>query len=890
MPVPVPSVSFSSPSSPSTLTPATLALRETHLSVSARGGLARLVLEQRFENPHDEPLHVTYVLPLPHEAAVSGFTFELGERTVRGEIDTRHKARERFEEAVASGHTAALLEEERSTVFTQEIGNVPPRTAVVARIEIDMRLVWFGASVASRSQGQWELRFPLALAPRYLGGAGRVPDASRVSVALVDELPVRAGLSLHIGDRLPDGRSPESPSHALQCVKSSQGEGFEVGFGGDGRVPLDRDVVVRWDAAALEPASTTTVYAEPTEPTAHVLLTVVPPSPLAATRALARDLTVLLDTSGSMGGEPLAQAKRFASALVASLTSEDTLHLLEFSNDTRAFRPTAVSATDQSKREALAWIRALRASGGTEMRTGILRALKDVRPGRQAQVVLVTDGLIGFETEIVSAILRDNAQGARVHTVGVGSSVNRSLLAPAARAGRGLEVVCGLGEDVEPLVERLLARTNAPLVTELSIAGDGLVGTALSKLPDLFAGAPALVPLRVARSGASLTLTGKTAEGTFTRTIVIPKVSADGADASGLASVRTLYGREAVEDLEMRLAAGESKTEIDRAVEALGLEYRIVTRHTSFVAVDETRSVDPTRPTRRVDVPQAVPFGTSAESFGLRSSQVMPVAAPAPLGMVADRFVSRSRAVMPPLGGMAPPPAPAPTPAARSAPMRPAMPPVQTPKAAAPSASSAGGGGESEKRKKESAPPAEVSAPVLREEAPLEYEDRGPSPEKPSLFRRALDAVFGRDDEADEDETSSVPASPPVFHPQAEVAEGGPVRVLTARLRAWDGYLPRGEASWPGAAHPSGSSLFTLEIIVEDELDFSLVTAFAIFADGTRLEVTVDRTKTTADGLYSRGMSVRIHGSVRSSSSKDAPAFIEVLGKGEPLSLRVVRA
>lgn len=884
MPVPVPSVSFSSPSA--YLTPATLALRETHLSVSARGGLARLVLEQRFENAHDEPLHVTYVLPLPHEAAVSGFTFELGERTVRREIDTRHKARERFEEAVASGHTAALLEEERSTVFTQEIGNVPPRTAVVARIEIDMRLVWFGASAASRgSQGQWELRFPLALAPRYLGGSGRVPDASRISVALVDELPVRAGLSLHIGDRLPDGRSPESPSHALQCVKSSQGEGFEVGFGGEGRVPLDRDVVVRWDAATLEPAATTTVYAEATEPTAHVLLTVVPPSPLAATRALARDLTVLLDTSGSMGGEPLTQAKRFASALVASLTSEDTLHLLEFSNDTRAFRPTAVLATDQTKREALAWIRALRASGGTEMRTGILRALGDVKRGRQAQVVLVTDGLIGFETEIVSAILRDNTQGARVHTVGVGSSVNRSLLAPAARAGRGLEVVCGLGEDVEPLVERLLARTNAPLVTELAIAGEGLVSTALSKLPDLFAGAPALVPLQVARSGASLTLTGRTAEGTFSRSIVIPPVaeSAESVDTSGLATVRTLYGREAVEDLEMRLAAGESKTEIDRAVEALGLTYRIVTRHTSFVAVDQVRSVDPTRATRRVEVPQAVPFGTSAESFGLRSSQIMPIAGSAPIGMVADGVARRSRAAMPPLGGMMPPPPPAKAPGSVS------MPPARASKASAPSASSGGGGGESEKRKKESAPPAEVSAPVLREEARFEGEDSGPSPEKPSLFRRAFDAVFGRDEEADEEVRTSVPASPPAFHPQAEGAKGGPVHMLTGRLRAWDGYLPRVELASPPAAHPGRTYLFSLEVTMDDELDFSLVTAVAIFADGTRLEVTVDRTKTTADGLYGKGMLVRIHGRVDAGATKGTPELFEITGKGAPLYVRVVR-
>jgi Ca-activated chloride channel family protein len=886
-------VSFSSSSSPSShVSPETLALRETHLSVSARGGLARLVLEQRFENPHDEPLHVTYVLPLPHEAAVSGFTFELGERTVRGEIDTRHKARERFEEAVASGHTAALLEEERSTVFTQEIGNVPPRTAVVARIEIDMRLVWFGATSASRgSQGQWELRFPLALAPRYLGGAGRVPDASRIAVALVDELPVRAGLSLRIGDRLPEGRSPESPSHALQCVKASQGEGFEVGFGGDGRVPLDRDVVVRWDAATMEPAATTSVYAEPNDPDAHVLLTVVPPSPLAATRALARDLTVLLDTSGSMGGEPLAQAKRFASALVASLSSEDTLHLLEFSNDTRAFRPSAVAATDATKREALAWIRALRASGGTEMRTGILRALADVKPGRQAQVVLVTDGLIGFETEIVSAILRDNAQGARVHTVGVGSSVNRSLLAPAARAGRGLEVVCGLGEDVEPLVERLLARTTAPLVTELAIVGEGLVDRALSKLPDLFAGAPALVPLKVSRSGASLTLTGKTAEGTFSRVLVIPPVGSAGAETS-LATVRTLYGREAVEDLEMRLAAGESKREIDRAVEALGLTYRIVTRHTSFVAVDETRTVDPTRATRRVDVPQAVPFGTSAESFGVRSSQVMPVTTRGPLGIREEGFAPQGRAVMPPLGAALPPPPPAPapaSPAARSVPMRPAMAPA--PKVAAPSASSSGGGGEGEKRKKESARSSEISAPVFREESPSEQDDRASSAEKPSLFRRAIEAVFGRDDDraegddevpADEmlddemrdegmlDDDASELALPPAFHAQPTLSV--PARTLTARLRAWDG------------------TVLTLEITVEDELDLSIVTVVAVFSDGTRLEVAVDRTKTTADGRYGRGTVVRLHGRVPGASAKGEPELVEITGNGAPLHVRVVRA
>lgn len=150
-----------------------LPLSSVRLEVEARGGLARVVLSQRFENHHDEALAVTYSLPLPPDAAISAFAFRLGERRIVGEIAPRADARERFEAALAEGRTAALLDQERETLFTQELGNVPPGVAVEVEIVLDQRLVW-------THDGEWEWRFPTTVLPRYLGAPGRpTPRKSR---------------------------------------------------------------------------------------------------------------------------------------------------------------------------------------------------------------------------------------------------------------------------------------------------------------------------------------------------------------------------------------------------------------------------------------------------------------------------------------------------------------------------------------------------------------------------------------------------------------------------------------------------------------------------------------------------------------------------------------
>jgi Ca-activated chloride channel family protein len=641
----------------------TLPLVAASLRVDAGGGLARVVLEQRFGNPHDEPLAVTYSLPLPHDAAVSGFAFRVGDRHIVGEIDRRHDARERFEEALVQGHTAALLEEERSTVFTQQIGNVPPRAEVVATITIDQRLAWI-------DEGAWEWRFPTTVAPRYLGAPGRVPDAERVAQDVADgAMPVRVTFAVTVRDAL-DGRLPQSPSHPLRAA------GPRIEQADAGGVPLDRDVVVRWSVAGTEPGACIETAQGPAGET-YALLTLAPPVRAAMRSRVARDLVLLLDVSGSMSGEPLAQCRRVASALVATLDARDSLEMIAFASSPSRWKRGATAATSDAKRDALGWIAGLKASGGTEMRHAIEEALAPMRADAQRQVVVVTDGQIGFESEVVAVIRSRLPKSSRVHVVGVGSAPNRTLTAGAPRAGGGVEVLVGLGEDAERAAARIVARTDAPVVVDLSIGGAALVDHAPSRLPDLFAGAPALIALRV-REG-DLAIRGRTADGPWEQRVRVPRPEAGAATA-----IPVLYARERVEDLEMEIASRSDGAHDARApqpeaeIERLGLAFGIATRATSWIAVSEEPMVDPGEPLRRVRMPHELPHGTSVEGLGLRAcarivAPVLTEMAPARAMAVAGPAIRRKRLAPPPAGPPAPPPA------MGSAP--PPAPPVPAPKA-----------------------------------------------------------------------------------------------------------------------------------------------------------------------------------------------------------------
>jgi Ca-activated chloride channel family protein len=616
-------------------------LESARVQGRAEAGIAATTLIQRFSNPHDEPLEVVYTMPLPADGAVLGYTVRMGERVIRGEVQPRERAEKAYREALYQGRTAGLLEQDRSDTFQQRLGNLPPKTGVEIQIEVLHPLRFLGA-LDGRAP-QWEYRFPTVVGIRYQGDPGRVPDAERLDVDRGAEgaIPTRVELDLAIADPTATDAGVSSPSHAIASASDAEVSRVRLAHG----ERLDRDIVLRWNAASPE-VGVRLVEGGGLEGDdgRYALVTVVPPE--AAAEAMNRDLTVLIDASGSMSCEPIELAKQVVAELIHSLEIGDRFELLVFSNLVTKLTRGLVYATPKAKQEAIEVLDRVQASGGTEMLQAVEHALHSLRDDTQRQIVLVTDGEIGFEAAVIGRIRRQDLNGVRVHAVGIGSAPNRTLLRGVAAAGRGAELFAGDSATAIEASRRLCAATVHPVLVDLRVSGDAVRASAPAAPRDVFAGQPALVTVELNPAGGTIEMRGRlagTSEPWVWRTTVAPAGS-EGRAVSPL-PLGALHGRDAIADLELDRAADAQAFGIEERIEARGMRHRIVSSRTSLVAIAEQPSVDPKAPRRRERIAVETPYGVSAEGSGLLGGLTM--------GMfgVAEIFPARleDRAIMPKL-------------------------------------------------------------------------------------------------------------------------------------------------------------------------------------------------------------------------------------------------
>jgi Ca-activated chloride channel family protein len=571
----------------------TYPLEAARVTATASGGIASSTLVQTYRNPYAEPLEVVYTLPLPADGAVIGYSMRLGSRVIRGEVRSREDAKSAYEKAIFEGRRAALLEQDRDDTFTQRLGSLAAGEAAEITIEV-LHPLAFLAGVLELGP-QWEYRFPTVVGVRYEGVAGRVPDADRLELdrgAPSGEIPTRIELTLTTIDDL------GAVTRRVEAMR------------------LDRDLVVRWTAGgAAIGAHLVEGPGLPGDDGRYALLTITPPCVPEAT--FARDLTILIDASGSMTGKPIEWAKDLAAELLRGLGVRDRFEVIAFAARPRSLTGGIIQVTDKTMGHVLDELVRLQAGGGTEMANAVVEALRPMRPDSQHQVVLITDGQIGFEDEIVARIVDGLPDGARLHTVGVGAAPNRTLTSRAARAGRGVEsFVCGDAE-MPTTVARLRAATARPVLTDLRIASSAIRGIAPARPRDVLAGQPIVVALELDTAGGALEVSGRLAGSTeaWTRRLMVPPVAArDGAVTT--VPLGALYGRETIADCE--LSPGRS----DKRVMEVALRHRIASRVTSLVAVSEEPAVDPKAPRRRVPLPVELPAYVSAEEVGLCSGSV----------------------------------------------------------------------------------------------------------------------------------------------------------------------------------------------------------------------------------------------------------------------------
>lgn len=597
-------------------------LLHSAVRIGVAGPLARVEVEQRFRNTHTGWVEGVYRFPLPADAAIDSLHIAYAGREIRGEIREREAAQGVYRAARAAGQGAALVEQQRANLFTVRVANIPPGEEV--RVRLGYR------QEAAFADGAFALRFPTVVAPRYLPVA-EAPEPVAAAAAIsppveVGEGPVPAfSLDVLLDPGLPL-QALRSPSHAVEIATLPAGRHAIRLAAGD--ADADRDFVLEWRplSAALPAAA---LFAERHRGEDYALLLLLPP-PAAEVAPVARELILVVDTSGSMHGDSIAQARAVVEEALDALRPGDRFNLVEFDDRPRALFPRALPADPDSLRRARARVRSLQAQGGTEMVAAMRLALHDPAPGGLLrQVVFITDGAIGNEEALFRAV-GEGLGASRLFMVGIGSAPNGLLMHRAARLGRGSFTFVGGGDAVREKVGGLLRQLRTPALTDLSLdwedaRGPVPVEQAPDPVPDLYAGQPLTVALRGERRPTRVRIRGRIDGEPWERVVSLHAAVAG-------QGVHALWARHAIEDWMVRLALGADPAEVRAAVLRLALRHGLVSRYTSLVAVDRTPTRPAEAPLQRGEVPVALPAGWSAQAvFG----QLPATATPAALYLVA---------------------------------------------------------------------------------------------------------------------------------------------------------------------------------------------------------------------------------------------------------------
>jgi Ca-activated chloride channel family protein len=583
-------------------------VQNTEVEIAVRGLVVETVVRQKFSNPGNEWLEGVYVFPLPETAAVHAMRLEIGDRVIEGQIKEREAARKVYEAAKKEGRKASLVEQERPNIFTTSVANIGPGEKVAVRISYQQILEYDSA--------RFELRFPMVVGPRYISGApvstkatgtgwafdtDEVEDASRVTPPVLHPdsgaiNSVRLSVSLEAGMPL---ERLNCPSHAAQIQKTADDVHHIVLDG----VPADRDFVLEWSPVrGSEPRAA--VFTEEIDGSYYVLAMLMPPDDtFTETVRLPREVIFVIDTSGSMGGISIIQARDALILALEQLSPEDYFNIIEFdSNFTRLHRksaPAMPAAIDEAKE----WVARLQADGGTEIMGPLLAALEDIEEHTPLrQVVFITDGCVGDEDALFVAI--NNKLGrSRLFTIGIGSAPNSHFMERAASFGRGDFTHIGTPSEVSLRMGEFFAKLENPVLADIELRWpDPDAESWPEHVPDLYAGRPVVVTARLGTIHGELVATGvRASESWEARTVL--------STGAARAGVNRLWARRKIASIMDQRTRGVPEDEVRPQVVDLALAHHLVSKYTSLVAVDIT----PTRPVDEKLRTGAVPTNLPAE-------------------------------------------------------------------------------------------------------------------------------------------------------------------------------------------------------------------------------------------------------------------------------------
>lgn len=525
---------------------------------------------QTFTNTLDEAMEAVYTFPLPVGGAVNKVVMRIGDRTVVADIKERELARAEYEEALAKGHTAMLMDQDAAEIFTTTVGNIHPGESITIETVVH--------DTVKRDGNEASVRFPTLIKPRFIPEG--TPNAGAID-------PRRHGGEVHVNSRVEVEFS--SPASDLVCDTVEDATLSPTAASIDD-FSLDRDVVLRWTVPSeMMDAKWTPDATDPTMGTVEVVIrkATMPRTGMRNRRAL----SILLDRSGSMGTDDMKSGIRVATDAIDALDNGDLVHVLTFDSYLEAMDACQhgfVRADNKAKASLKRQLGKLTSRGGTDLNGAIsaggaaLGLLDDEEDGASIDrvVLLITDGAYGDEATAVRQ--RDiELGGARVIVVGIGQDMNGYLETLAAN---GWFTSVPAGHRVGEVSKQVAERIGQPAHRNAAISTDGLTEQAPHLAPDIYAGATVTLWGRAPRPAAGATVTVTADDGVVAG---VPLRITDDASAT------TRWAKARINAVDYDVMSGRVDEGTGRGmIIALSTAHRVLSKYTSWVAVDTSRTTD----------------------------------------------------------------------------------------------------------------------------------------------------------------------------------------------------------------------------------------------------------------------------------------------------------
>ena len=580
---------------------------DTGIQLDITGLVARVEITQQFTNHGIDWAEGVYRFPLPADAAVDRMRIKVGERLLEGEIQEKQIARQTYQKARDAGQTATIVEQQRRNQFETRLANIGPGESIEITIGYLLNVDY--------SNFSYFLRLPMTFTPRWEPGHPQDPELQTVVTPVPQPQLVPAASStghhLKLQARLvstAEFAAIESRYHDVDIRKVDNGYTVEL-LNPDERG--DRDVELSWTPALQsQPSAALTTFNDGDSVYAQLMLA---PPLTDSIQPQAREVILVIDTSGSMEGASLVQAKAALVHALGSLGSDDYFNLLQFNSGTEQLFEQSVPVTGRSLYMAQNFITGLSANGGTDMAPALETALNlpDI-PQLMRQVVFITDGAVGNETELLQQVARDLGRS-RMFTVAIGHAPNSWFMRKAAEIGRGSFIHIGKTDEVGEQMTALWGRIQLPALTDICVEWGESAEFYPEVIPDLYAGQPLWLIARLSSEPTMIGVCGQLNGLDWHLDVNGWDAASSGPGEDNLAS---LWARKKIEALEDGLMFGADAELTRLEITGVALDYGLLTRHTSLVAVDKTPRRHANEVLALADVPGLLPSGSSTRLAG----------------------------------------------------------------------------------------------------------------------------------------------------------------------------------------------------------------------------------------------------------------------------------